>query len=132
MDRATPEPMMAELRQLERRRLAALCAADMVACDALHAPDYQLITPGGAALSKEEYLGQVADGSLDYRRFEPDGETVVRMLGPGAAVLRYRAAIEVAFADGQDADLFWHTDIYEHREGRWRAVWSQATRIRTP
>ena len=24
---------------------------------------------------------------------------------------------------------FWHTDIYELRDGRWQVVWSQATRI---
>ncbi|MEO8246941.1 MAG: nuclear transport factor 2 family protein, partial [Chloroflexota bacterium] len=74
----------------------------------------------------------MADGSLDYRRFEPDGETVVRILGPDAAVLRYRAAIVVAFAGGGDAGRFWHTDIYERREGGWQAVWSQATLRRAP
>ena len=132
MDGAERESLAAELRGIERRRLAALCAGDMAVCDLLHAPDYQLITPGGAALSKEAYLGQVADGSLDYRRFEPDGEIMVRILGPAAGVLRYRVAIEVAFADGEDADQFWHTDVYERREGGWQAVWSHATRIRTP
>jgi hypothetical protein len=30
-----------------------------------------------------------------------------------------------------DADEFWHTDIYERRNGEWRAVWSHATRIRS-
>ncbi|MEO8246939.1 MAG: nuclear transport factor 2 family protein [Chloroflexota bacterium] len=129
MDRTERESLAAELRGLEGRRLAGLCAADMNTCDALHAPDYQLITPGGSTLTKDAYLGQIADGSLDYRRFEPDGETVVRILGPDAAVLRYRAAIVVAFAGGGDAGRFWHTDIYERREGGWQAVWSQATRI---
>jgi hypothetical protein len=132
MDGAERESLAAELRGIERRRLAALCSADMAVCEALHAPDYQLITPGGAALSKEAYLGQVGDGSLDYRRFEPDGEIMVRILGPAAGVLRYRVAIEVAFADGGDVGVFWHTDIYERREIGWQAAWSQATRTRPP
>jgi Domain of unknown function (DUF4440) len=41
-------------RELERTRLEALVRADMAVAEALHADDYQLITPGGAALSKRE------------------------------------------------------------------------------
>lgn len=48
----------------------------------------------------------------------------------GAAAVRYRVRIEVRFSGGVDAGDFWHTDIYEQRRGSWRAVWSQATRIR--
>ena len=103
----------------------------MQTCDQLHAPDYQLITPGGGTLTKAAYLDQIAAGSLDYRRFEPDGEIVVLTLGPGAAALRYQVAIEVAFPGGDEVGRFWHTDIYERRERGWQAVWSQATRIRT-
>ena len=131
MAQQTPEALEAELRDVERQRLTGLRDADMSGCEALHAADYELITPGGATLSKEQYLGQIADGSLSYRRFEPQGDIAVRILGPSAAVLRYRAAIEVAFSGGHDADRFWHTDIYERRDGRWQAVWSQATRIRS-
>lgn len=131
MAQETPEALAAELRGIERQRLAALRDADMGGCEALHGADYELITPGGATLSKEQYLGQIADGSLSYRRFEPEGDIAVRILGPSAAVLRYRVAIDAAFPGGQDADRFWHTDIYERRDGRWQAVWSQATRIRS-
>lgn len=102
----------------------------MSACEALHAADYELITPGGATLSKDQYLGQIAEGSLDYRRFEPEGDIGVRVHGPSAAVLRYRVAIDAAFPGGHDADRFWHIDVYQRLEGRWQAVWSQATRIR--
>jgi 4a-hydroxytetrahydrobiopterin dehydratase len=60
MDHDRPELLAAELRAIERRRLSALCDADMSAC------------------------------------------------------------------------RHWHTDIYGRRDGRWQAVWSQATRIRSP
>jgi hypothetical protein len=60
---------------------------------------------------------------------EPESEIAVRCYGE-AAVVRYRVRIEVGFGEGQDADAFWHTDLYELRDGRWQAVWSQATRIR--
>jgi len=126
------ETLAAELRNVERQRLTGLLDADMSSCEALHAADYELITPGGATLSKQQYLGQIEDGSLDYRRFEPEGDIAVRVLGPSAAVLRYRVAIDAAFPGGHDADRFWHTDVYQRREGRWQVVWSQATRIRAP
>lgn len=124
------QPVVEELREIERRRLRGLVQADRRTVAALHAADYQLITPGGASLGKEEYLGQIADGTLDYRRFEPDGEIAVRVLGPSAAVVRYRVWIDASFSGGEDSDRFWHTDIYERRDGRWQVVWSQATRIR--
>jgi hypothetical protein len=120
-----------ELRTIERRRLAALCSADMPVCDELHADDYQLVTPGGATMTKAEYLGQIGDRSLDYRTFEPDGDISVRMFGPDAGALRYRVSIDVAFPGGEESARFWHTDIYERRSGRWQVVWSQATRIRS-
>jgi hypothetical protein len=125
-----PDIALAEsLRQTEHRRLAALVAKDGPVARSLHAPDYELITPGGGRLSGEHYLDGVLSGELDYRVFEADGEIRVRVHG-GVAILRYVAAIEMRMADRTDADRFWHTDVYELRDGRWLAVWSQATRIK--
>jgi hypothetical protein len=117
------------LRETERRRLGALVAGDMELARSLHAADYELIPPGGGAISKEEYLGGVASGALNYVVFEPASEIRVRTY-ERAAVLRYQARIEVHAGDTVDSDLFWHTDIYEMRGDRWQVVWSQATRIR--
>jgi hypothetical protein len=128
--RVTDADLADLLRATERARLRALVEADMAAADALHAEDYQLITPGGGTLSKAEYLAGIADGTLRYRRFEPDGELAVRLWGSAAAV-RYEVIIEMD-ADGTSYhDRCWHTDVYELRDGRWVAVWSQATRVRT-
>jgi len=129
MDDQSEAELVVTLRAIEQRRLAALVGADVAAAEALHAPDYQLITPGGGSLSRDGYLGQIAEGALRYRQFEPDGEISVRVLGPAAAALRYQVRIEATFPGGHDLDRFWHTDIYERRDGRWQAVWSQATRI---
>ena len=119
-----------ELRDTERRRLAALVAADIELARSLHAEDYELITPGGRALNREDYLGGVGSGDLHYLVFEPASEIRVRLNGP-VAILRYEARIEVEFGDEIDSDRFWHTDVYELRDDRWQAVWSQATRIRS-
>lgn len=119
-----------ELRALERTRLAALVSGDMAVADPLHADDFQLITPLGFALSKADYLGGIAAGAMTYHVFEPDGEIAVRVAG-AMAVIRYRSRLEIV-AGGHFMPLaaYWHTDLYEQRDGAWRVVWSQATAIR--
>ncbi len=116
-----------DLADVERRRLRALVDADLVAADELHSDDFQLITPGGIPLTKDEYLGAIASGSVNYLLWEPDAIDARVHLDAGC--LRYRSTIHVVF-DGQEdgPDRFWHTDYYERRDGRWRVVWSQATR----
>ena len=118
-----------DVRALERTRLRALVEVDMATARPLHAPEYQLVTPGGRALTGAEYLADIESGDLDYRMFEPASDIAVVRFESAAAV-RYRARIEVHFADGgSDSGRFWHTDLYALRDGRWMAVWSQATRI---
>ena len=129
MDQMSSPPSPDFFQELERRRLRALVDADLDLARSLHAADYQLITPGGATLSRQEYLDGIATGDLDYLVFEPASEIAVRMYD-GAAAVRYQARIEILVAGQLDSSLFWHTDIHELRDGRWQAVWSQATRIR--
>lgn len=114
---------------VERRRLAALVAVDMDRARELHADDYELITPGGRPISKEDYLGDIESGEMRYEIFEPASPIRARVVG-GTGVVRYVAQIRVRFGDDVDSGLFWHTDYYEQRDGRWQAVWSHATRIR--
>ena len=125
----TEEQQMDLLRHTERSRLRALVAADTQAARALLADDFQLVTPIGSMLSREEYLGAIAAGHMRYLSWEP-GEIAVRLYG-NAAVLRYQAQLEINFG-GQAVprSRYWHIDSYERRDGRWQAVWSQATAIR--
>lgn len=122
-------PPVEFVRDLERRRLRSLSEPDLNAATALHADDYQLIPPGGHPISKADYLGAIANRDLVYEAFEAASEIAVRTYRD-AAVVRYRARIEVVMSSGErDSGLFWHTDVYERRDGQWQAVWSQATRI---
>ena len=116
------------IRNIERARLRALVNADITAAEPLHAPDFQLITPIGAALSKAEYLGAVASGQIKYLLWEP-GDIAVRLYG-ASTLIRYRARLEVVFGGHKvpPAD-YWHTDAYEYRDRQWMVVWSQATAI---
>ena len=105
-------------------------AADLTIARALHADEYQLITPAGVTLSKHEYLDGIAGGQLDYHVFEAASAVSV-LMGTDLACLRYQARIEIYFAEGSDSGVFWHTDVYQRRDDDWLATWSQATRIST-
>lgn len=116
------------IRATERERLRALVEANMEVARQLHADDFQLINPRGGSLSKEQYLGGIASGQLDYLVWEPES-IEVRLYGE-AAVIRYQSQLEIV-VQGQKVprQRYWHTDTYEKRNGRWQVVWSQATGI---
>jgi hypothetical protein len=122
----------AAMRHTERQRLRSLVQPDLALAGFLHADNYQLITPNGYALTKEDYLGSIASGQLRYHVFEPASEIIVRA-NSQIALLRYKAQISVQTDDGPLASIrCWHTDSYELLDGHWRAVWSQATLISPP
>ena len=124
----TESPQAEHIRTTERARLRALVAGDMDAAGPLHAPEFQLITPIGMPLSKDEYLGAIRSGQIQYLMWEP-GAIAVRQHNDHA-VIRYRARLEIVFGGHRVAPAdYWHTDTYERRDGRWMVVWSQATAI---
>ena len=117
-----------QIRDIEHQRLRALVEADMDVARKLHAEDFQLITPFGDALSKEEYLGTVESGDIDYVVWKPDAIDV--RLSGDMAVLRYSSHIEIVVQGRRiPPGEYWHTDYYEKRNGRWQDVWSQATEM---
>jgi hypothetical protein len=116
------------IRATERERLRAFVGADMPVLERLHTEDFQLINPGGGALSKAEYLGGVAAGDIDYLVWAPTSEIVVRLYGEAAAI-RYRSHTEIVVFGETIVVENWHTDVYERHDGRWQAVWSHATSV---
>lgn len=116
------------IRATERERLRALVEANVARARQLHADDFQLINPAGAAISKEQYLGGIGSGQIDYLFWEPDS-IAVRLYGE-AAVIRYPSHLEIV-VQGRHIPRrrYWHTDLYERRDGQWQVVWSQATEI---
>ena len=123
-----PSPEAELIRDTERARLRALVEGDIETAGRLHATEFQLITPIGMALSKNDYLGAIASGQIKYLAWEP-GPIAVRY-HHSHAVIRYRARLEVVFGGHKVAPGdYWHTDAYEHRDGQWMVVWSQATAI---
>src|SRR5829696_7428501 len=85
------------LRHIERSRLQALVERNLDLAKQLHAPEFQLVTPRGRPLTREEYLGKINSGVLRYLRWEP-GPIMVRM-HEASAVLRYQATLELEGTD---------------------------------
>jgi hypothetical protein len=122
-------PEAQALRAVERARLRALVDANMPVVEALHADDFQVVPPPGFPLTREEYVGSVASGDIDYLEFKPISPIEVHLYGQ-AAVLTYMSHIDIVVSGiGHVAHDAWHTYLYERRAGRWQAVWEQATAI---
>jgi Domain of unknown function (DUF4440) len=127
----TTAELVEELGNIERERLRVLVEARMQEADALHAPDFALGNPSGEVWSKDQYLGGIASGHINYRRFEAVSKIDV-MVDGDLAVLRYRSAIDIAVHGQEPGPLeCWHLDCYRRDEvsGSWRVRWSQATFI---
>jgi hypothetical protein len=127
----TDATLVLELVELERRRLRCLVEPRVAEAAGLHFPDFQIVTPSGGVWNKAEYLGGIAAGSIDYRRFEAVSDIDV-MADGDVAVLRYRSEIDIAVAGQQPGPLeCWHLDCYARDpvDGAWRVRWSQATEI---
>jgi hypothetical protein len=117
-----------EVREIERERLRALVNGEVERARQIHADDFQLINPAGGVLSRDQYLDMIASGEFRYRAWEPEAISV-RLYG-SVSVIRYRAEIEAVFQGNPiPRERYWHTDLYEKRDGRWQVVWSQATEI---
>lgn len=125
-DSAAPEsraPTEKFFRTLELRRTRALVERDLATLEALHAPDYQLITPSGKVFSRQAYFSAI-EAEPFYSGWEV-GEMIVRR-SPQMAVVRYKARL--GFPSGRVL-VCWHTDSYERSAQGWQAVWSQATAL---
>jgi hypothetical protein len=117
-----------QLRQIERTRLRALVDADTRTAGRLIAANFQLINPGGAPLGRDEYLGAIAAGDIDYLAFEPTSRIVVRRSGESAA-LRFQVHFDLVVGGTRLTHEGWITELYERRGGRWQIVWEQATAV---
>jgi Domain of unknown function (DUF4440) len=76
------------IRATERERTRALVSGEVEVARQFHADDYELITPLGVVLAKEQYLGAVAAGDLQYLAWDIESPIKVRMYGEVALIRR--------------------------------------------
>ena len=116
------------LRAIETARLQALVDADTATARKLTAPDFQLINPAGAVLSRDDFLGGVAAGAIDFSALDTISPIAVRMSGNSAS-LRYQARFDLVVGGTHLTHDAWTTALYERRDGRWQIVWGQTTAV---
>jgi Domain of unknown function (DUF4440) len=118
----------ADLPAIEQARLQALVDADTATAGSLMADDFELVNPGGGNLSRDDYLGAVEAGFIDYLVFEPASPIDVRRSGD-SAVLRFQVSFDLVVAGTRVTHAGWITELYELRRGQWQIVWEQATAV---
>jgi hypothetical protein len=117
------------VRQTEQKRLKALVDADVAAAGALIASDFELINPLGEVLTRDDVLGGVGSGALDFLADTVTSKINVRLHG-NTAVLRYQHTIDIAVVPvGHLTHPAWTTAFYEKRKGKWQIVWEQTGAI---
>src|SRR5215216_2987730 len=84
--------------------------------------------PAGTPLSRDEFLGGVDAGVVDFLVSEPSSPIAVRLSGD-SATLRYQTAFDVVAGGTHVTHQAWTTALYERRDGRWQIVWEQSTAI---
>jgi Domain of unknown function (DUF4440) len=114
------EETAAFIRATERQRLRALLTHDFDTASKLHADDFELINTLGERVSREDFIDSGA--AFEYTAWKPISPIRVRVHGD-SAVIRYESEIERHGIRGH----YWHTDLYEKRDGQWKIVWSQTT-----
>jgi Domain of unknown function (DUF4440) len=119
------------VKLIERRRLRAFVDADVDVAETLHAPEFRVVDPRGGTHSKGEILGWLAEGILDYRRFEAVSDVELEASGD-LAVLHYRSGIDVLVQGLAPQSLeAWLTICYRRAENHagWQVFWHQETAI---
>jgi hypothetical protein len=125
---ATSFPTQADyIRALEQARIQALLKRDTPLLWQLHAPDYELVSAGGRVFTREQYVGLIESGALQYLRWEP--QTIQVRTSLTTALVRYPLTLQLGSNDGAGEPFAcWHIDAYELNGDVWQAVWSQATK----
>ena len=113
--------------ELDRKRMHAMAAKDIATLEALLADDL-IYTHSSARLdTKASLIGNMRSGATVYTSVEPSG-VEARVLGD-TVVLTGVARIEVAANGTPNAFGVRFTDVYARRDGHWRMVAWQSTKL---
>ena len=119
-----------DVRTAETRRFAAMSAGDLDTLASFLADDLTYTHSSGRVENKKEYLDSLRAGRLKYLSIAPE-VTDVRVFGD-AAVSTGRSAMKVSNGGQESSFRIVFTDVWARRDGRWRMVAWQATRLPEP
>ena len=118
-----------ELVGLSVQFTEAMIAGDTTLLDRIMDDHWTLITPNGDVIGKSQFLKEYSDGITKCEAMDKS-DVMVRVYGDAATVSgRIRTSIKVEGRQVGGDDRF--TEVYVRRDGGWRNVSTQATRITT-
>jgi hypothetical protein len=127
-DESEVDQATAQVVALEKRELQDLLRGDSADLDQILASDFETVTPDGALLARDDYLGFLASGDLVFHAFEPTSALRVRTDG-SQAVVTFTSQLDVSAGKKHYRHRAWHTSVFEKSADRWQLVWSQTTAI---
>jgi ketosteroid isomerase-like protein len=131
MDRGL-QPIAEEERVLaaEREFFTALTEADTSTLTRILAEDFTLTDLTGGQMTRDQFLGVLAEGQMQFLSIIPQGGTRVRLYGEAvAAAVTGRTVMQVRFMDQELSVESRYTHIYAVERGAWRLEIAQGTPI---
>ena len=115
------------IRQLESRRFQAMIEADTAALDTILADDLTYTHTSGWVDTKEQFIGWLESGELNYESISTDSVRV--RVYAAVAVVTGQAAVKIK-VNGQEKNLqIRFIDVYVKRNAHWQMVAWQSTRL---
>ncbi|RDI55382.1 nuclear transport factor 2 family protein [Nocardia mexicana] len=115
----------AEVRKVALDWAAAMIANDAGRIGAFMAEDWVMVSATGIA-TREQFLALVESGALTHSAMAEATEPRIRIYGDFAVYTARVTNTAHYRGDRFDADE-WTTDVFAHRDGRWRCVTSHIT-----
>jgi hypothetical protein len=117
-----------EVLKVDKLWAQALEKEDAAAIDKILAPEYTMVDSAGVTASRAEVLNQLRSGILKFDSFKAS-EQKVRIF-QGGAVLTGKASTKGKFKDKDIGGDYRFIDVYEFKNGAWKAVYTQLSEIK--
>ena len=116
-----------EIENLEAQWRTALVQNDVGTVSNLLADDYLGINPNGTLETKADALAAQRSGTVKISSIEPENQKV-RVYGD-TAVVTSKVQVEGHEGDRDISGLYHYTRVYSRRDGQWKVVSFEASRI---
>jgi len=117
----------AEVKAVGDRWMKAMMDRDAAALDRIYAEDYTFVDPSGRIMTRDEDINDIKSGKLKFESHD-HSNVQTRIYGDTAVVTgisTIKGTYEVEDISGQ----YRWTDTFVRRNGEWKVVASQVTRI---
>ena len=115
------------ITQIEKDWGAALVKSDIAAIERFEAAEYMFTDPEGGLSTREESSAELKSGAVKIASFTIN-DLKVRVFGDTA--IAYGLETETSTYKGKDTSgQYRYTDVFVKRNGSWKAVATQATRV---